>query len=474
MSRSFVGHAAIYGLATFLLQAAGFVLLPLYLRCLSREEYGVMEVATRLAETAGTLLLFGGFRQALFALYAQADSTEEKRQVVCSVYALLACGALGGVAVAVVLPAYTTLDPLILRLAIVSVVVEPFVLIPLSLLQARTQSLLYVSVVGGQFLLRVALAVTLVAGLGWGVVGVLGANIAAAASLGVALSVGELARGLAWPSWAETRRLLAFALPLVPGGACFFILHHGDRFFLLHHVSPAAIGEYGLAYKLAMLVTTFGLGPLYMVWSAKMYSVAKQPDAGVIFGQAITRILAWFMLVGLFICLFVEDGIAWMGGHHYLAAVPLIPAIVLACAFQAFATLADGGLYVRRRTDRKFVISLISAAVILVLYALLIPLAGVRGAALATVLGFATLASLTYFTSQQLFPVRYEWSRLAGLCGIVVSVWGLSLMGLPFFARCGLFLLAPLLYTLLVTNEEWQRLTSWLRWKTPRMELTQE
>src|SRR5947209_7054965 len=87
---SFLQHAAVYGVAAALVQAAGFLLQPMYTRCLGPDDYGVLEIVTRFAETASTLLLLGGFRQALFSLHAQADGEQERRRVVCAAFALLA------------------------------------------------------------------------------------------------------------------------------------------------------------------------------------------------------------------------------------------------------------------------------------------------------------------------------------------------------------------------------------------------
>src|SRR5438067_13479492 len=99
MDRSFLKHAAVYGLANFLVQAAGFILLPLYLRCLDESGYGVVEVVGRLAETIGTCLLFGGFRQALMTFYQQAPDEAGRRRVVSATFALVGGTCLlGGVA----------------------------------------------------------------------------------------------------------------------------------------------------------------------------------------------------------------------------------------------------------------------------------------------------------------------------------------------------------------------------------------
>lgn len=458
--KSFLNHAAVYGIATFLMRAAGFVLLPLYLRYLSPEQFGKLEVVTRLAETAGLLLLFGGFRQALFALYSQAEG-DEKSRVVCGTYGLLSIAVvIGGVATCCV-PGFSGVDAHTLRLGLITVLVEPYSVVPLSLMQARSQSLAYVGVVAAQFLARVIVAVWFVAVWGWGVAGVLWSVILTGVCFGAFLSFNELRYSFVLPSRATFRSLLAFALPLLPGGLCFFVLHHGDRFFLLRHADAATVGVYGLGYKLALLVSTFGLGPVYMVWSARMYAIAKQPEAPKAFGEAFTRILAWFLFVGLGVCLWTPDVVVFLGGERYADAAWIVPPVVLACWFQAAATLMDGGLFITRRTDRKLIVTIIAAAWMLALYAVLIPLWGAVGAALATLLGFAALAALTYRASQPVFPIRYEWGRLTGLLAIAVGLWGTSLIIPSVAARCCLLGVAPLLFALLATREEREALTAW-------------
>ena len=47
---SFLRHAAVYGAGNLLVSAAGLLLLPLYVRCLSEAEYGTLDVFNRLGE----------------------------------------------------------------------------------------------------------------------------------------------------------------------------------------------------------------------------------------------------------------------------------------------------------------------------------------------------------------------------------------------------------------------------------------
>ncbi len=460
--QGFFRHALVYGLANLVLQAGGVVLLPLYTHCLSPADYGVLEVLGRLAETVGTCLLFGGFRQALGTFYQQSSHEEDRRRIVSTTLGLFAitcllgggpvlllAGPISGWLSAALEHGSTAINGGLLRLAVLAVLLEPLTLIPLTLIQARMESTTFVVVTLTQFLVRVALCVLFVAVLGWGVTGVLTANALTAGLYGVALSLLEWRRGRARPNPAQVRALLRFALPFIPGGLCFFLLHHGDRFFLLRCCGREEVGLYALGYKLAMAVSMFSLTPLYMVWSTRMYAVAREPDGPRVFGRAFTRILAAFLVVGLGLCLFQDEVVALIAGKAYAGATLIVPPVVLACFCQAGASLMDAAFYVCRRTSLKLGITLAATAVMLVLYVVLIRRYGSLGAALATLGGFAFLALCTWWVTQQIFPVHYEWPRLGALVLLTVGLWlvsGLAPAGAWGLAtKAGLWLAWPLL-----------------------------
>jgi O-antigen/teichoic acid export membrane protein len=479
--REFFKHAAVYGLAMLLVQAGSFILLPIYLRCLTPGEYGLLEILGRVAETVGTFLLLGGFRQALLTFHQQAETEVERRRIVSTTLTLVLCTCvLGGAILLALSPVLghwlagflgggTPVGSGLLRLAIVGILLEPLSAMPLALLQARMESTAYVCVVVSQLLVRVVLSIILVRGLGWGVEGALLATALTGALFGAGLCGREVLRARVWPDPRQVCSLVRFALPMMPGGFCFFLLHHGDRFFLCRYCPPAEVGIYALGYKLGMIVAVFSLNPLYMVWSSRMYAVARQPDAPEAFGRMFTRILAAYLLVGLGLCLFGGEVVRILGGAAYASAVRIIAPVVLACFFQAGAALMDAGLYVRHCTVKKLGITLASTLVMLVLYGILIPTHGGMGAALATLGGFGFLAVSTWWVSQQVFPVRYEWSRLTGLLALAIGLW---LVGesLPpgtwsLAGKAGLWLLAPVLVWVcgLISDEEQRQIEKALR-----------
>ncbi|MGH7170958.1 MAG: oligosaccharide flippase family protein, partial [Gemmataceae bacterium] len=472
-SRSFVKHAAVYGLAGLLVQAGGFVLLPLYTHYLTPADYGVLEVLGRMAETVGTCLMFGGLRQALLTFYQQSPHEADRRKVVATMLSLFGTTILlgGGLALALAGPLSGRLNhflhtgdaPLsagLLRLALVAILLEPCTQMPLTLLQARVESIRFVTITVSQFLLRIALCVLFVKYLHGGVAGALGSSVVIGGLFGLALCTRELLCSPGLPNLRHLREMLRFALPLVPGGLCFLMLHHGDRFFLLHYRDMRDVGTYSLGYKLAQAAGMFALSPLYMVWSTQMYKVARDDDAPIVFGTVITRILAVYLLVALALALFQDEVVRLLGSAAYARASAVVAPVLLAYFFQSAASLMDAGLYVRRRTGLKLGVTLATTTVMLLMYAVLIPAYGSMGAAVGTLIGFAFLAVCTWAVSRRVFPIRYEWPRLASLLSLTIGLWLVSRLlpmawwGWP--VKAGLWLLAPVLawYTGLMSHRE--------------------
>jgi O-antigen/teichoic acid export membrane protein len=430
-ARSFLGKSAIYGLGSLLTQATGFILLPLYTRALAPAEFGTLEILTRVGEALVLLLMVNGLRQAVLALYNQSKDEEERRRVIgSSMFLMLAVGLVGmGATVATASPVCWLLragPPSLLALAVFATIVDTLTIVPLALIQARMESVTFSVTSLALVLVKLSLAILMVAVLKMGLWGVFAATAITSSLFGVGLSLREIRRSRPRIDVPTLHALTRFAWPFLITALCFFVLNFGDRFFLLKFADQRQLGLYGIGYRLAMVVGVFSRAPLQMVWSAQMYEVARELDAGRLFGQMFTRILAVYVFVGLGVCLLQDEVILVLCGRPYADAAPIIAPVVLAYFFLAAGDLMDAGLFVRRQTSRKVGVALASAAVALGLYALLIPGYKALGAALATLVGFAFHALITFKVTQRVFPVSYETKRVAAVLGAAVLLWSIS------------------------------------------------
>jgi O-antigen/teichoic acid export membrane protein len=426
--QSFLRHAVIYGLGTVFVQAAGFLLLPVFTRALSPADYGTLEILNRLAELVVLFSLISCIRQAALTHYGRTTDNAERQRVLGSTVVLVLA-----LALVISLPIMVLAGPAarilgigsasLLRLAVVATVLDAATIVLLVAPQARQEPLLFVTVAGSQFLVRAVCSILFVVGFGWGVAGVLAGTLVTGALHTGWLCVRELRRLGSGPDWASLRDLVGFAVAFLPAGVAFFVLNYGDRFLLLRWAGRDEVGTYALGYKLALAVNLFTRTPLGLVWYARMFDAARLPEGPVLFGRVFTRIQATYVFVGLALCLFQDEAVALLSGSAYAAAARVIPVVVLAYYFLNAADLMDGAFYVRGRPLLKTLVALGSTALTGILYLLLIPVYGAMGAALATLGGFMAHAGLTLVVSQRVFRVAYEPGPLLGMLGMGAVLW---------------------------------------------------
>jgi O-antigen/teichoic acid export membrane protein len=160
-------------------------------------------------------------------------------------------------------------------------------------------------------------------------------------------------------------------------------------------------------------------------------------------------------------CLFVEPFLRVMTTKSFFGAATLVPLIALAYVVETWANAVSFGIEVSEQTRYNAYGTWISAAVALVLYALLIPPLGGYGAALATVGGFSVRLLLVLHWSQRLWPVEYGWGRplLTAALGAIATLAYIWLapteLRLQIGASVGLFIAyLAAVWAICLTSEE--------------------
>jgi O-antigen/teichoic acid export membrane protein len=119
---------------------------------------------------------------------------------------------------------------------------------------------------------------------------------------------------------------------------------------------------------------------------------------------------------------FVRPVIQVMTTPAFHGAALLVPVILAAYVVGAWMDALKFGIDVSEKTQYFSYANWIAVAIILVLYATLIPPFGGLGAALATLVAFVVRAALVYYWSQRLYRLRYTWAPIIRLLIIGTSV----------------------------------------------------
>jgi O-antigen/teichoic acid export membrane protein len=411
---------AIYGAGDAAIQLVNFALLAVYVKgaFLTSVDYGALAILVALEAFSKVLSRLGLDGAFMRYFHERGDTVDLLASTI--VWFLLAAGvAIFGAAFA--------LAPLIggalfddaqytaaLRLMLVNTALISLTFIPFHVMRLKNQAAVYSAFTFARSVGTLILRIVLVIGMGWGVTGMYAADLVVSAVL-VPLLWPWLRPYLGWRfSTAELATVLRFGLPRVPHGLAQQALEGGNKLLLGLYIPQAQLGIYQNAVTLGTGVKFF-TSAFETAWAPFYYATARQPDAPRTFSRMTTYALAVLVLLVAGTTAVARDVVLVVLTPEYLPAARILPLVAIAMALQGVYLLTSIGLNLTSRTEFYPVATIAAAFAGLGAGAALMPIYGTTGAALALVVAYGTQLIVAFEFARRLYPIRYEWRRIARL-----------------------------------------------------------
>lgn len=217
------------------------------------------------------------------------------------------------------------------------------------------------------------------------------------------------------------KKMMKYGLPILFAGIAFAINEHFDKILLdWMHVPMSDIGAYSACYKIGMFMVLFrtaytlGIEPFF-------FSHASNENAQ----QTYATITKYFVIFGSFICLFVivfADLLkrVLVPNDNYWDAMKVVPLIVLANFFLGIYTNLSVWYKLIDKTKIGAYISLVGAAITLILNWLLIPTMSYYGSAIATIAAYGSMMIISYKLGQKHYPIPYDFNKIFSYLGLTI------------------------------------------------------
>jgi O-antigen/teichoic acid export membrane protein len=431
---------AAYTAASVLSKLIAVALLPLYTRYLTPADYGAAEVMFAAVVSASIVVRFGTI-EALLRFYYKDD--EDPAKVVSTSFAALFW--LSTAAALIALPfakpiSEALLDrsaPDLARIAIGGLWVLTMFEYLLTLFRLEERARAYFTTTILSVLATIGLTVVLVVGQGEGARGLLLGSYASGAAFVLGLIFVHRRRLSLWIDGPLLRRLTRFGLPTMPAELSLYLLNFVDRIVIVRSAGLAEAGLYSLAVKFAQAVNVLVRG-FQLAWPPLAYSIRDDGEAR----RAYAAIVTWFVAA----CAFVVTGM-WLFSRWIVRA---LAAPQFFDSYEAIGLIATGvtlyALYMvlvvilgrTGRTEFNFPATIAALVVNVALNLILVPPLGIVGAGIALVVSYLVVVALMYVFTQRLFPVPYEWSRLARVVIVSAALVGFGELLLPTDGIAGL------------------------------------
>ena len=483
MIRRFFADSAVYGGAALLSQGIGLLLFPFLAHHFSPRQYGIIDILTLVAIITNLTVALE-INQGLGRHYV--DASQERERVDYASTALWFTVGAYTVFAAIALPLAVPLthallargvDPWITRVAVAWIWVAGIVYLAQDQLRWRLRPRAFGLVAVTTATVTAGTTALLVLGFNVGVIGALIGQLAGALAAAVVLI---LLSHRAYALRFDRRKLalmLAFSLPLVPSSVGVFLNGFADRLVLQHARSLAAIGVYGVAFRVATIVSLV-LAGFQGAAMPLILTRHEEPSTRAELARIFQLFSAVALTAFLVVSLFSDTEVHLLASAAYAGADILVPYLFMSALLFGIYIFAPG-LTIVKRTGTFALISVSSGVLNLGLALALVPPYGIRGAGIATLASSAWFIVLTMCFSQRHYPVAHDWARLVGALGVAIGTVVLgraviptggahALAAGPLAAKAGLSVLgAAMIGSLLVPRVELTNTLSLLRRSRP-------
>ncbi|MCA1563974.1 MAG: oligosaccharide flippase family protein, partial [Acidobacteria bacterium] len=299
-----------------------------------------------------------------------------------------------------------------LRLVLLNTFAIGFTFFPFHVLRIEQRSAEFSLLTILRSVATVALRLALVVGAGLGLTGVVVADLVVTIALMVVLlrRFAPLIRPVF--SGSVLRESLAFGLPRVPHAAAQQVIAVGDKFILATFRPIAEVGVYSMGVSFGLTQKLF-LSAFEYAWAPFYYAAARERGAAALFATVTTYAVAALGLLTAGLSAIAHDLLDLMTRGVFVEAAPVVAWTAVGVFLQGVYLLTSIGLNITKQTAYYPASTIAAAAVSVALNYTLIPAYGMIGAAWANAAAYGVQAAMAFMFSQRVYPVDYEYGRLA-------------------------------------------------------------
>ena len=274
---------------------------------------------------------------------------------------------------------------------------------------------------------------------------------------------------------------LKFGIPLIVVGLSMTLLNMSDRFIIKFLASEESLGLYELGYRVAGILNMFLIMPVSLTFGPIAYKIYKQPGDKEYYGKILTYFTYILVWGALFLSVFAKEIImVFSKSEAYIPAYHVVPVILFSYVFWGMSIISSVGIYLKGKTVYSALVTIAATILNVSLNFILIPVYGIMGAAISTLIAFVFLYFLYLLVGNHYYKILHEKRKLiilflvsGGLflvCGLLsdMSLWAAGLLKLvitlvfPFLLAVFSFYNAAEVRVIKGFIKKWKNPTKWL------------
>lgn len=445
----------VYGLGSTLTNIISILILPIFTRYLSPQDYGIAAILSVTATLISGLTELG--LPSGISRFFRHESLEKQRQLIST--AQIAMTVLTIIIAFISVPLSRPLSVLFFRtpdysyliiLTFITIPLNKIIIAPLMRIRLEDRVAIFTAINTSKAVIMIILNFTLIVFLKRGVNGLFEGPFITALIYAIFIGIYSLKTNGLYFSKSLLYKILPFSIPFALNSVSVWIINWADRFILVKMTNLSEVGLYNLGYSVGMFIL-LPVGAFVTAWSTFYMSVGKKRNAKEIYSLIFNHYTWIISFIALFIVVFSRDYFSFFIASKFQGAYLVVPVVTFAYMLRGNFTIASVGAYIKKKAKLILLVEFLAMIINVALMFLLIPKMGRMGAAWATLGSYIILPVLMIYFSRKFYNIKYNYFRAFQATILAIIIFLIcNLIYVPSIANIFIRFIIVVLYPLIL------------------------
>ena len=418
----------IYGTSTILARMLNFFLVPFYTYYLITSDYGI--IATVFAFMALFNIIYQYGMDQAYLRFAEDEKTKDT----FSTPFLAVCGT--SVLLSVIIYFFSPLiakvlgvganNAYLIKYCVLILAFDALNIVPFAKLRFEHRAWHFVLVRSASIIVNVCGNICALAFFNWGVKGVFAAGILASLT-SLILLIPVIKESFVFRFDKNLfKQMFNFSWPFIPAGLASILVNVIDKPLLSHLTSLSDVGVYQANFKIGIFMMLI-VSMFDQAWRPFFIQESKEQNAKQTFAEIFTwsfALLGWvFLGLSLLMPLIIQTNIFGLNliNRAYWGGLKIIPLVVGGYFFYGCYINFMVAPVLTKKTTVLMKITLLGAAISILVNIFLVPQIGIIGAGWAIFTSYGVMAFALFIFGQKNYKINYEYKKILLIALLIIA-----------------------------------------------------
>ncbi|MCC3648466.1 oligosaccharide flippase family protein [Cytobacillus oceanisediminis] len=227
------------------------------------------------------------------------------------------------------------------------------------------------------------------------------------------------------------KEMLLYSIPLVPNALMWWTMNLSDRYIITFFLGLGANGLYAVANKIPSILNII-TSIFFQAWQMSAIEEAESKNKSSFFSNVFNVFWLVMLVSTSFLLTHLKFVIEILVSDDYYSAWKYVPFLLLGVVFSSFSGFLGSNYIAAKKTSGIFKTSVIGAIINIILNITLIPIIGINGAAIGTMISFFIIWLLRIIDTKQFVNIKLNIIKFTLTMIVICLQIGVLYLNLPF------------------------------------------